>query len=246
MSELTDLQNAFYAYVTSGEPLGDMIASGDPAIYARMYASRLHDALADDFPKLRAAIGQDEFAAMAWRYVQARPPHAFSLRDAGLLLSDYLRATPSEAAIGLWATEMAVLERARVEVFDGRDAVALEQEDVAALGDALPHLMLRWVPASRLVMVTWNVDDMWSAIEDDSAAVVPCDASRAILVWRRGNVVVHRTLDHDEAALAPQLGDGASFADVCEVLAAFHGDQAAPRAVELLLRWLQAQVIAAV
>jgi hypothetical protein len=36
-----------------------------------------------------------------------------------------------------------------------------------------------------------------------------------------------------------------SFADACEVLGELHGEAASARAVELLLRWLQAAVLAA-
>ncbi len=251
MSELARLQQQFYAYVTKGTPLDGVIASGDPQVYARMYASRLHDALVEDYPKLRAALGDDEFAALAYRYFQARPPRSFTLRDAGVDLSTYLR--DADAAPGLWLSQLAALERARVEAFDGRDAVALAQDDVAALGDALPDLILRWVPTSSVVRLTWNVDDMWSAIEDAAQPVAPAmldgtildgTTSRTVLVWRRDTTVVHRTLDADEGELAPQLIAGASFAEICEVLAMHHGDQAAPRAVELLLRWLQGEALA--
>ncbi len=247
MSELARLQQQFYAYVTNGAPLDGVIATGDPQVYARMYASRLHDALVEDYPKLRAALGDDQFAALAHRYFQARPPRSFTLRDAGVDLSTYLR--DAETALGLWPSQVAALERARVEAFDGRDAVVLAQDDVAAVGDALPDLILRWVPTSSLVNLTWNVDDMWSAIEDASSPVAPAmldgTTPRTVLVWRRDTTVIHRTLDADEAELAPQLVAGASFAEICEVLAAHHGDEAAPRAVELLLRWLQGEALAA-
>ncbi len=246
MSELARLQQQFYAYVTTGAPIDGMIASGHPQVYARMYASRLHDALVEDYPKLRAALGEDDFAALAHRYFQARPPRSFTLRDAGIDLSTYLR--DAEAALGLWPSQLAALERARVEAFDGRDAVPLAQDDVAALGDALPELVLRWVPTSTVVNLTWNVDDMWSAIEDAAPAVPPAilagTTPRTVLVWRRDVTVVHRTLDADEADVALQLVGGATFAEICEVLATHHGDEAAPRAVELLLRWLQGEALA--
>lgn len=247
MSELARLQQQFYAYVTKGAALDGVIATGDPQVYARMYASRLHDALVEDYPKLRAALGDDQFAALAHRYFQARPPRSFTLRDAGVDLSAYLR--DAESAQGLWPSQLAALERARVEAFDGRDAVALLQDDVAALGDALPDLVLRWVPTSSVVSLTWNVDDMWSAIEDAAppvaAAMLDGTTPRIVLVWRRETTVIHRTLDADEAELAPQLVAGATFAEICEVLAAHHGDEAAPRAVELLLRWLQGEALLA-
>jgi hypothetical protein len=251
MSELEQLQRAFYAFATKGAKLDGVIASGDPAIYARMYANRLHDALVEDYPKLRAALVAstadqlaDPFADLARRFFLARPPRSFTLRDAGAQLPDFLRS--AEPALGLWAAEMAALERSRVEVFDAKDSAALQQEEVAALGDDLPSLMLRWIPASSVVTISWNVDDMWSAIEDAVDPVAPAlidGTPKRVLVWRRDNIVIHRTLDEDEADIAPLLVDGATFTDVCAVLATRHEEQAPPRAVELLLRWLQGAVL---
>ena len=135
------------------------------------------------------------------------------------------------------------VERARIEVFDGPDAAPLAQGDVAGLGDELPGLLLAWVPSSAVVALRWTVDDLWSAIEDEQPTVEPVTESRTVLVWRRDVAVLHRTLDADEARLASQLAQGARFAEVCEVLGEVHGDEASARAVELLLRWLQAEAL---
>lgn len=244
MSSLALIQQQFYDFVTKGSAADGLIATGDLKIYARMYASRLHDAIAGDYPKLQNRLGHDEFAALVYRFIVAHPPRSFTLRDAGLKLAMYLRNSASEAALGVWAAELTELERARVECFDARDAAPLQQDAVAALGDALPDLLLRWVPASAVVALTSNVDDIWSAIEDGTEVPAVAAAPRVVLVWRRATTVVHRTLDADEAALASMMATGATFTEVCDVLAAQHGEQAAPRAVELLLRWLQAEALA--
>ncbi|HPH66879.1 MAG TPA: DNA-binding domain-containing protein [Kofleriaceae bacterium] len=242
MSELAMIQQQFYDFVTKGSAADGLIATGDLKIYARMYASRLHDAIAGDYPKLQNRLGHDEFASLVYRFIVAHPPQSFTLRDAGLKLGRYLRSS-ADASVGVWAAELAELERARVECFDARDAAPLQQDAVAALGDALPDLVLRWVPASAMVTLTTNVDDIWSAIEDGTDVPAVALAQRVVLVWRRATTVVHRTLDDDEAALAPMMIAGATFTEVCDVLATQHGEQAAPRAVELLLRWLQAEAL---
>jgi hypothetical protein len=239
MPDLARLQRQFYDRVVAGATADELIASGDVEIYAGMYTSRLFDAIADDYPKLRAALGEDRFAELIAHYLRAHPPSSFTLREAGAALAAFLRAEPSAP----WAADLAALERARVEVFDGADAAPLAQDEVAALGDALPDLRLTWVPASAVVPLAWSVDDLWSAIEDAQPPPDPRADARVVLVWRRELSVLHRTLDADEARLAPQIAAGASFADVCEVLGEIHGGQASERAVEILLRWLQAAVI---
>jgi hypothetical protein len=249
MADLARLQQQFYDRVVGRTPEdgpadpgdGELIGSGDIAIYARMYASRLHDTLADDFPKLRAALGDDRFGELVAHYLRAHPPSSFTLRDAGLALERFLRG--SELAPP-WAADLAALERARIEVFDGPDAEPLTQDAVAALGDALPGLLLAWVPSSVVVPLAWTVDDLWSAIEDGAPPPEPVAGSRVVLVWRRDVAVLHRTLDADEGRLAPRIAQGMSFSDACEVLGELHGDAASARAVELLLRWLGAAVLA--
>ena len=56
-------------------------------------------------------------------------------------------------------------------------------------------------------------------------------------------VEVFRTLEADEARLAPQIARRAAFSEICGVLGEIHGDEASARAVELLLRWLQAAAL---
>ena len=240
MADLTRLQQRFYDRVVRHEPEGDLIGSGDVGIYARMYASRLYDTLADDYPKLRVALGEDRFDEAVLGFLRAHPPTSFTLRDAGLPLPAFLRNVEAAPA---WAADLAALERARIEVFDGPDAAPLTQDEVAALGDELPGLVLAWVPSSVVVPLAWSVDDVWSAIEDGEPFSEPTPDARVVLVWRRDVAVLHRTLDEDEGRLAPRIAAGARFADICEVLGEIHGDGASARAVELLLRWLPAAVL---
>lgn len=240
MADLAALQRTFYDRVVRHAPEGDLIATGDIGVYARMYASRLYDTLADDYPKLRVALGDERFAEVVAQYLRAHPPSSFTLRDTGLALPGFLR----DAAIApAWAADLAALERARIEVFDGPDAEPLAQDAVAALGDELPGLVMAWVPSSVVVPLAWTVDDQWSAIEDGQPAAEPEATSRVVLVWRRDVAVLHRTLDDDEARLAASIAAGARFAEVCEVLGELHGDAAGARAVELLLRWLGAETL---
>ena len=240
MSRLVELQRLFYDRVVDSAPEGDLIGSGDIGVYARMYASRLYDTLAEDYPKLRAALGEDGFGDVVVRYFRSHPPSSFTLRDAGLALDSFLRGSDLAPP---WAADLARLERARIEVFDGPDAEPLTQDAVAALGDALPGLAVSWVPSSVVVPIAWTVDELWSAIEDGEPFTSPVAEDRAILVWRRDVAVLHRTLDADEARLAAPIARGATFAEVCEVLGELHGEAASARAVELLLRWLGAAAL---
>lgn len=240
MAELAELQRRFHAGVTAGHDAGDLIATGDLEVYARMYGARLVDALASDYPKLHATLGHDAFHALADAYVRAHPPRAFTLRELGARLPAWLRDHPHA-----WAADLAALERARLEVFDGPDAAPLTRDEVVALGDTLPELQLRWIPAHRIVPTGWTVDDLWLALEEEQDTCPPVQESRALLVWRNDLDVLHRTLESDEIEIAPLLRDGVAFSALCERLAVLHGADAAPRALALLVRWLDEAVLVA-
>src|ERR1041384_4697498 len=161
MADLTQLQRQFYDRVVgrvvdraadaavgraAEDPhAGGLIASGDVDVYARMYRSRLHDALAEDYPKLHVALGDERFGELVAGYFRAHPPSSFTLREAGVALAGYLAHQGDQAdhePWPAWAADLAALERARVEVFDGPDASPLVQDAVAALGAELPELAL--------------------------------------------------------------------------------------------------------
>jgi hypothetical protein len=246
VAELAALQARFLALVVSGQgdPRG-LIAGGELGIYAYAYGARLHEALRQDHPKLEAALGAEAFAALVAGYVAARPPRSFTLRDLGVDLARYLddAATAPTPLAPPWAGDLARLERARVEVFDGPDHAALTRDHVAALGpEAIADLHLAWVPASAVVPLAWSVDAVWSALVDATTPPAAVAAPRTALVWRRDLEVIHRTLDPDEAAVAPRLVAGATFAEVCGALAELVDDPA-PRALALLLRWLDAAAL---
>lgn len=240
MADLAALQRQFYDYVTGSGDADGLVARGELDVYANMYHSRLYDALVDDYPKLHAALGEDAFAPLARDYLRAHRPTSFTLRELGAHLPAYLRA---HADAPPWASELAALERARLEAFDAGDCEPLAQETAAALGEQLPELVLQWVTASAVISLTWSVDEIWSAIEDDEPIPAPVAGDRVVLVWRSDTRVLHRTLDDDEAPLAEQISRGVSFAALCEQLGAQHADGAVGRAAELLIRWLQSAVL---
>ncbi len=255
MRDLAALQRAFHDACTGAAPLAsarELVREDgvDPVrrlrVYANAYWTRIAGALATDFPKLRAFLGTEAFDALVIPYLRAHPTRHPSLREAGLHLARFLgeRGEPVPA-------DLARLERARTEVFDGPDAGGvMSRDDAAALPpDEFPRLPLRLVPASALVELSTNADELWDALEDDrphpeADPADPAAPPRTVLVWRRGITVIHRTLQADEAAALRRVQGGASFGEVCEALAASSPADVVERALELLLRWLDAEALA--
>jgi hypothetical protein len=243
LPELDDLQRRFYAIATGRAPIEEAagMLSSRPSridIYRRMYIDRLVDVLADDHAKLSALL-DERWRELAEAYLRACPPAHPDVREVGRRLGEFLaRSGP------IWQADLARLEWARSDVFFGADATPLARERLAALDPAeFPSVWLRLVPAHAIVSLASNADDLWSAVEDSLPAPTPTACTRTVVVWRRGSMtVVHRTLDPDEVRCIELVARGARFSAICEALV----DAADPaaRAIELLVRWIDAELLA--
>ncbi len=211
-------------------------------VYAHAYFVRIRDALAAEYPKLAVVLGDHDFTALISRYLDGYPTRHPSLRDAGVRLPRFLSEDDGARVGSRWQADLARLERARTEVFDGPDATPLRREDLATLApEMFPELWLRLIPSSVVVSIASNADDGWAAIEDGSPPPVAAPGARIVLVWRREITVVHRTLGDDEAHLIDRVRSGVSFAEVC---AGLIGPDAVDRALALVLGWLDAEILA--
>ena len=216
-------------------------------VYANMYFFRILEVLGDELAKIVRLIGADAFHNLITDYLLAhRPAHA-SLREVGARLPVYL-ATHPLTGDRPWLSELARLERLRLELFDGPDAEALTLEMVRALPPAsLPDLALRAVPCVATLATEFAIAPLWRALETGGGAVEPPPkVAGTILIWRQGLTVFHRPLDPDELVCLPLLQAGTTFAAVCERALAETADSqaAARRAFELLARWIDDGVLA--
>jgi len=216
-------------------------------VYANMYFFRILEVLADEYAKIVTLMGADAFHNLVTDYLLAcRPAHP-SLREVGARLPGFLAQHPL-AEDRPWLSELARLERLRLELFDGPDAEALTLDAVRALPpDALPELALRAVPCHATLRTEYAIAPLWRAlekgraerVEEDDTPGDPAKVAETILIWRQQFTVFHRVVDPDEVLCLPLLRDGATFAAVCEqVLGDAPAETAAQRAFELLARWL--------
>jgi hypothetical protein len=254
MRRLQRLEREFQDYVYRGR--GGMVrrvAAADPsrarerlAIYADAYRLRLLEVLADDYPGLKAMAGQRKFRRLAQAYIESHPSTHFNARWYGRHLADFLRTSapwPTQPALA----EMAALEWAMTLVFDAPDD-AVASVDAAA---AIPprhwgHLRPALHRAVALVPLSWTVAEIRKAV--DRGTPLPrarrLRAPRTWLVWRKDLTVYYRPAAVDEARALDAAGRGATFAQICDGLAAHMAPaRVALRAAVLLRRWLEAGLI---
>jgi hypothetical protein len=203
-------------------------------IYNRQYWFRVLDALAEDFPGLRAVVGPAAFDRIARAYLTQHPSRSFSLCVLGSRLPAFLQAHPQLwRKAGSLALEMAKLEWAHIQAFE-----AAEYPPLGAETEVNATTVLRLQPYLHLFHFQYPVDDLLLAVNEaeDEGELSP--QRRRQLLRQYGRVpmylAVHRfelsvhykRLDREAFRLLRRIQSGASLADAMQ--AAFAGSKLAP------------------
>jgi hypothetical protein len=174
-------------------------------LYNRQYWYRLLDALADDFPALRAVLGPQRFESFSIAYLKDHPSRSFSLRNLGSNLVAWMAEHPEQAGRRYrLARDIARLEWAFVEAFDNAENKPLTMEQIRGLSG---ESKLALQPHVRLLTLDHSAVDLVLALHsrqrrDSSEAGVRHDdsenASGAPLprVPRRPTWVVAHRIDN--------------------------------------------------
>ncbi|MCU1276154.1 MAG: hypothetical protein JWO48_3585 [Bryobacterales bacterium] len=156
-------------------------------IYSRSYWFRILDSLYDDFPGLRAVLGQQAFHLLSRAYLADCPSRSFTLRDLGSRLAEWLKRNPQYAGdrFGL-ALDMVRLEWAHIEAFDNAASRVIGPEDLLELG---PEFRASLQPYIRLLALQYPVDDL--RIQVNRASDERGFASNASLKQKHRNMTRH-------------------------------------------------------
>lgn len=223
--------------------LGDdrLSAEARVDIYANMYFYRLLDVLKEDFPATFAVLGDDNFHNLVTGYLVEYPPTEPSVYYLGRHLADFLRGHPIKENAP-YVADLAALERATVEVFQAANAGAgvLDANKMRAIpADRWPRLKLITHPAVQILSLEWHVTELLRAVEDKREWKPAEQGAVKVLVWRRDSRVFHRELESVEHLALEYARRGATFAEICELVAADANQQAPVEEINrLLARWL--------
>ena len=127
-------------------------------IYSRSYWFRVLDSLYDDFPGLRAVLGELAFYRLSQAYLADCPSRSFTLRNLGSRLEGWLQRNPHFAGSRhALALDMVRLEWAHIEAFDNAAEKVIGPEDLLEPG---PSFRLGLQPYIRLLALQHPVDDL--------------------------------------------------------------------------------------
>jgi Putative DNA-binding domain len=141
-------------------------------IYNRQYWFRVLDGFSDDFPGLRAILGDRRFDAVAKAYLTDCPSRSFTMRDLGSRLESWLREHPQYArGRQQLALDMVRLEWAEIQAFDAASETPISADFLAGVDPA--KLRLRLQPYVRLLDLRYPVNDLLLSVrhDDDSTDI---------------------------------------------------------------------------
>ena len=219
---------------------------GGFALYRMAYRARLLAALRDNFPVLHRALGDEAFAGLAHDYIAAHPSRFRSIRWFGDALVDFLAADPDRLPHPALA-DVARMDWAMRGSFDARGAPVFALTDLAAIApEAWPQQRFALIPSLQLVDLSWCVEPIWRALNDDAEAETeaPKALPHVLLVWRPALDCLWRSAGETEAVALRTLAQGATFAECCAVVAGVGETDPAAVALGLLQRWVSDGLLA--
>jgi hypothetical protein len=207
-------------------------------IYNRVYWFRVLDCLYEDYPGLRAILGEKKFLRLATAYLARYPSTSFTLRNLGQHLEKFLRDEPHWIAPREeLALDMARFEWAQVIAFDEAAEPPITTDDV--LDTAPAKLRLRLQPYLSLLELNHAVDKFLLALKKREADGLRNEASNTfeamphernrrrrirlpkrervyLAVHRHGNMLYFKRLEPEAFAILCSLGRGLTLEQACQ------------------------------
>ncbi len=254
-ADLAAIQSAFQDAVLDGDtkvlgiilPSKRLDSAGRLGVYQEAYPSRLTEFLGNDYPVLRGAMGDEDFAALASAYIAATPSAHPNARWYGGKLPDFLRhEEPWKETRQL--ADLAAFERGLADAFDAPNAQALEAGALATVSaEDQPQLAFRFVPSLVLLRFAEGTLALYEAVSEETEIALPQSAAEeTVLIWRAPSLdPLYRPLADDEAMILDAAIQGATLDEMCELLSLRHDpDVAAAQAAHFLARWFTEGLIA--
>jgi Putative DNA-binding domain len=162
-------------------------------IYRRGYYARLVECLADDYPALQHALGEESFDSICRTYIARFPSHGPSLNAFGRHMPVFCGDPDVLSALSVppgFAADLAKLEWAIVEVIHAPSSPPLTLDDLREIqADAWAGARLAPNTALRLLRLQYPVNAYFQAFRDGNDPRIPSTEASATAVYRSGPTV---------------------------------------------------------
>lgn len=223
----------------------DWSAADRLGIYWNAYYSRLQDCLREEYPILRATVGEELFDEFVLEYLQEHPPCSYTLGMLGAKFPEYLAQTRPTREDGQntpdWAdfiAELAHFERTISEVFDGPGVESIRLRSFrakCAVADRPEAATFVCPPCVKLLEYHFAVPSFHSTVKAGGSTEAPQPAKSYLAVTRQNYGVKHYSLGATEFSLLRQLQRGQSLGTALEMICS--SDEAADEVELHIARW---------
>ena len=195
------------------------------AVYHDAYRMRLAGFLSNDFPILRARLGDEAFGRLAEDYILSAPSRQRNARWYAARLPEFMSET-TRWQTNRSAIDLARFERALSNAFDAADTSLSSIDALAAIctGD-WPRIAFEFHPSLMLLDLSRGTAQVYAvlAAEEGEPPAIQL-GEEAILFWRNNGETFYRIVAEDERLALTEAKQGKNFSDVCMLLAYQEGD----------------------
>lgn len=206
------------------------------SIYANAYYARLVECLAECFPVLKKAVGNEIFESFAVEYLQHHPPQSYTLDKLGEHFSRFLEETrpdlsqegkpPEKPNWPDFLIDLCRLEWTIAKVFDGpgiEDKAILTAADLQDLApERFGEARLIPVVCLRLLTFRYPVNSYYTAARrcgKDEEPPIPPPGAQHVAITRYDYIVRRFELTYPQKVLLETLRSGKSVAEAIAVAA---------------------------
>lgn len=213
MSELLAFQDAFVAALAGeDERLSPWCAGRDAprglGVYRNTIAKGCVDALAENFPTVRALVGEEWFTGAALLFSQQSPPTHAALLDYGADFPSWLERFPPAGELPYLAG-VAHLDRLWIEALFAAEAPHLQATTLSSLSSgALAAARLDPHPSLRMAAFDAGLPGLWLAARAGDETLELSEAPQTLMLIRRAGSVTSRLLSEAEAAFLRAVRHG--------------------------------------
>jgi hypothetical protein len=255
MKSLKEIQDEFQRGILAGDDaiLADVNDSAKEerkvlfGVYRNAYVARLAEILGEDYEQVHGYLGDRGFANLVKAYIAGNPSDQRSARWFGRHMPAFI-AKSRTFADHPEVAELAALEKALADAFDGPDAEPLHLSELAEVPpDAWPGLVFTPHPTAIRLTFATNAAELWTALKNEADPIKPMrlPEPQAIVVWREGFMARFKPLSTEEAMMWDEAAKGVRFSVLCEMVATFAGeDEAELRAASYLKGWVDMGMLA--
>ncbi len=194
----------------------DFSAKKQLQVYQNSYRWRLFDVVAEDYPVLKAYLGEEMFNELINDFISAVPPQHFNVARYALLLSVFQQ---THSSYDVCSSELFALETSIAQLADAEETQALRPEHLEGITpEALMASRLSPRKALQLFAFNYAVNDYYKSVIAEETLPTPAPESSFLVVFRHEDEVWRMNLASEEYQLLSALFSDQTVGDVLSKL----------------------------